>query len=130
MKGVTYTASTTAIVLASILAIAGYGLKPGLDFRGGTLVKAAIAGSHRIEDVGVVGVGLGERVGVAVGVGDGDLVGVGVGVEGFKVSASGVEVRVKTDVSIDTSWEDATSKVTMLVAFLVVVFAFKLNVAS
>jgi preprotein translocase subunit SecD len=38
-------------ILASIAGIAGYGLRPGIDFRGGTLVKVAIAGSHRIEDV-------------------------------------------------------------------------------
>jgi protein-export membrane protein SecD/preprotein translocase SecF subunit len=38
-------------ILVSIAGIAGFGLKPGIDFRGGTLVHVAIAGSHRIDEV-------------------------------------------------------------------------------
>jgi protein-export membrane protein SecD/preprotein translocase SecF subunit len=49
-RNLTLSISVVAILM-SIAGIAGYGLKPGIDFRGGTLVKVAIAGSYRIEDV-------------------------------------------------------------------------------
>jgi protein-export membrane protein SecD/preprotein translocase SecF subunit len=39
------------LVVAGLLAIGGYGLKPGIDFRGGVLVHARISGSPPIEEV-------------------------------------------------------------------------------
>jgi protein-export membrane protein SecD/preprotein translocase SecF subunit len=38
-------------VILSVAGMVGYGLKPGIDFRGGTLIKAEIAGSHGIDDL-------------------------------------------------------------------------------
>jgi preprotein translocase subunit SecD len=42
---------SVAAILASLTGLVGIGLKPGIDFRGGTVVKVEIAGSHRIEAV-------------------------------------------------------------------------------
>jgi protein-export membrane protein SecD/preprotein translocase SecF subunit len=44
-------AISMAAIMVSLAGIVGRGLKPGIDFRGGTLIKVAIAGSHGIEDV-------------------------------------------------------------------------------
>ncbi len=42
---------SSVAVLLSIAGMAGYGLKPGIDFRGGTLIKVKIEGSHGIDDL-------------------------------------------------------------------------------
>ncbi len=42
---------SVAAILASLLGLVGIGLKPGIDFRGGTVVKVEIAGAQQIEDV-------------------------------------------------------------------------------